>query len=62
MFCNSRVDFLGYELTNEGISRKSDKLVAVERMLEPKDKKEAELFLGFVTYLAKFIPNLAKHT
>ena len=44
------------------IRPKSDKLVAVERMLEPKDKREAERFLGFVTYLAKFIPNLAKHT
>ena len=62
VFCKSRVDFLGHELTNEGIRPKSDKLVAVERMLEPKDKREAERFLGFVTYLAKFIPNLAKHT
>ena len=42
VFCKSRVDFLGHELSSEGVRPKSDKLVAVERMLESKDKKEAE--------------------
>ena len=55
----SKLTFLGHELSSEGIRPAHDKLEAMKNMTCPQDKKEAQKFLGFVTYLAKFIPDLA---
>ena len=53
------VPYIGHLLTSEGL--KPDPLVAAVRtMLTPKNKDEVKRFLGFVTYLEKFIPNLSE--
>lgn len=35
---------------------------AIKNMPTPECKKDMERFLGIVTYLRKFIPNLSDHT
>ena len=39
-----------------------EKVRAIQNMEQPKDKKELHTFLGFINYLAPFMPNLAGHT
>jgi len=61
-FAKQSIEYLGHELTAEGINPMKSKVEAVEKMTVPEDKKAIERFLGFVNYLAKFIPQLSSHT
>ena len=56
------VSYLGHELSGEGVRPGRSKVEAVHNMTVPTDKKAVQRFLGFVNYLAKFIPNLSQHT
>ena len=62
VFSQSNVVFLGHELSENGIRPSIDKMATVENMTVPEDRKAVERFLGFVNYLAKFLPNLAEYT
>lgn len=57
--CQTEVDFFGHLLTNEGIKPDSLKLAAIINMPSPKNVKEVQTFIGMVTYLSKFVPNLS---
>jgi len=50
------------ELQQKGVKPDPDKIEAITRMPPPVDKKGVERLLGFVNYLAKFIPNLSSVT
>ena len=58
----SCISFLGHELTGEGVKADHSKVEAVKKMTVPEDKEGIQRFLGFVNYLAKFIPNLSEHS
>lgn len=62
VFAKQSVGYLGHELSGKGIAPCHSKVEAIQHMVQPQDKKAVQRFLGFVTYLAKFIPNLADHT
>ena len=55
----SEVPFMSHLLTADGIATDPDKVRAIRDMPTPTDVKLLKLFLGMVTYLAKFLPNLS---
>ena len=56
------ITFLGHELSAEGVHISKSKVEAVIQMVTPEDKKAVERFLGFINYLAKFVPQISEHT
>lgn len=58
----TKVKYFGHLLTSEGVGPDPDKVSAVREMKPTKDKSEIETFLGMVTYLAKFAPNMSEIT
>lgn len=57
-----KVKWLGHELSCEGVKPSVDKVGAIKSFREPKTKEETRSFLGLVTYVGRFIPNLATLT
>ena len=51
---------MGHLPTNKGLRPDPMKVKAIEDLLQPSDKKAVERLLGFVKYLAPFLPNLAE--
>lgn len=60
--CVTTVKFLGHIINADGISPDETKVQAIKEMKPPKCKKDLQRFLGMITYLAKFIPNLSQET
>jgi len=63
--CHMKVkelEFLGHTLSSEGIKADPKKVEAVQNFRAPNNKEELRSFLGLVTYLGKFIPNLGDLT
>ena len=58
-FRKSEITYVGHTFNSEGLKPDSDKLRADEQMKAPTNKKELQTFLGFVQYLAKFLPNMS---
>ena len=56
----SEVRYVGHLVTADGLKPDPDKIAAVKRMAAPTTKREVQQFLGFVQYLAKFIPGLSE--
>jgi hypothetical protein len=56
------IKYLGHMITNKGLCIDNDKIKAITDMPKPQDVKELERFLGMVTYVAKFLPNLSDIT
>ena len=56
------VSYIGHLLTKDGLMPDPEKVRAVKGMRQPQNTKELRTFLGFMQYLAKFIPNLAEVT
>ena len=56
------VNFYGHIISENGIKPTESKVAAVNAFPSPKGPKEVSSFLGLVTYLARFIPNLASET
>lgn len=57
-----KIDFLGHELSSDGIKPKQDKVQAIKQFRPPQTAEETRSFLGLVNYVGKFIPNLATIT
>ena len=55
----SQVPFMGHLLTADGAVTDPNKVRALRDMPTPTDVKSLKRFLGMVTYLAKFLPNLS---
>ena len=51
---------MGHVLSSEGLKPDSDKVKAVAKMSKPTCKQEALSLLGFVNFLAKFLPRLSE--
>eukprot|EP00795_Rhopilema_esculentum_P009803 gene9803-18365_t len=54
--------FLGHKIPAHGVEADPAKITAILSMPEPTSKKELQRFLGMITYLGKFIPNLSDLT
>ena len=59
-FRQSEVTYLGHLLTSKGMKPDPSKVNAVTEMPIPTNAKELQRFLGMVTYLSKFIPNVSQ--
>ena len=53
------VPFMGHLVTNEGLKPDPAKIEAIEHMEKPEDVAAVKRFIGFVNYLAKFLPKLS---
>jgi len=50
---------MGHLLTTEGLLPDPEKITAVQNMQTPTDVKARQRLLGFLNYLAKFLPHLS---
>ncbi|XP_052758219.1 uncharacterized protein K02A2.6-like [Galleria mellonella] len=62
IFKQSKIEFLGHELTPGGIKPLDKYVKTIESFREPKSVEEVQSFLGLVNYIGKWIPNLATIT
>ncbi|XP_014675600.1 PREDICTED: uncharacterized protein K02A2.6-like [Priapulus caudatus] len=58
----SELTFIGDVISDKGVKPDSTKIEAIHAMDRPTNKKELQRFLGMVTYLAKFVPDLSTET
>lgn len=58
----SQVTYVGHVITKDGLKPDPAKVTALLDMPAPSDKSGVKRFLGFVTYLGKFLPNLSTHS
>lgn len=56
------LEFLGHELSVDGIRPTESRIDAVQRFREPQNVSELRSFLGLVCYVGRFIPDLATRT
>ena len=54
--------FLGHTISVQGIEPEFNKIASILEMPNPTNVKELQRFLGMITYLGKFIPNLLDET
>jgi hypothetical protein len=54
------LEFLGHHLFGSGISPSPSKVKVVSEWERPKDLHELRVFLGFVNFYKKYIPNYSK--
>ena len=52
------ISYIGHVLSKEGLKPDPQKVRAITEMNRPQNREELQRFLGMVTYVAKFIPNL----
>lgn len=57
-----QLKFLGHNLSQNGIDPDADKVNTIKNFRTPSTKEETRSFLGLVTYVGKFIPDLANTT
>lgn len=58
----SEIEYLGHKITKNGIYPDDSHLTAIKNMPRPTNKKDIERFLGRITYVGNFIPNLSEKT
>lgn len=61
-FGTNEIMFLGHKISDKGIQPDYDKILAIKNYKKPSCKKDIERFLGMITYVSKFIPNLSYKT
>jgi Fic family protein len=49
-FGESKIDYLGYEITRDGIQPQPKKLEAILKLSAPKTKRQLQHFLGMINY------------
>ena len=59
-FALPEIEFLGHKLSANGIDPGAGKVEAIQNARQPANAEEVRSFLGLVTYLCKFIPNLTE--
>uniref|UniRef100_A0A8C9SGK0 Gypsy retrotransposon integrase-like protein 1 n=1 Tax=Scleropages formosus TaxID=113540 RepID=A0A8C9SGK0_SCLFO len=55
-----RIAFFGNVYSEDGISPDPDKVKDIKNMPSPQDKEDLQRFLGLLTYMGSFIPNLSQ--
>ena len=59
MFKQRQINYLGELITENGVYPDPEKVKAITEMKAPSDMAELQRFLGMVTYVGRFIPNLS---
>jgi putative transposase len=54
-----QVEYFAFVVSKHGIKPSPKKLEAIQKMEDPKSKKELQIWLGIVNYFRKFIPNMS---
>ena len=54
--------YVGHVLTSEGVKPDPEKVKSIVEMPPPDSKEAVKSFLGTITYLSKFIPNLSQES
>lgn len=62
IFKAQQLEFLGHVISSDGIRPTEQKIQALTKFREPRTSDEVRSFLGLVTYVGKFIPDLATIT
>lgn len=62
VFKVQELEFLGHKISNKGIDADEKKIKALMNFRAPENKEEVRSFLGLVTYLGKFLPDLGSTT
>ena len=62
LFFQERVDFLGFQVSGEGIRPTEKHIKSIENMKKPTTGKEVASLLGFLQYYREFIPEFSKLT
>lgn len=63
--CNiglTEIKYLGHIITQSGIRPDDSHILPIQNMPKPENVKDLERFLGLVTYVGNFIPNLSEKT
>ena len=58
--CENQLIFLGYVLTQNGVSLDPSKTNAISQMENPKSVSDLRRFLGMINQLGIFFPNIAE--
>lgn len=58
-FRKDEVEYVGHIISKHGLKPDPEKVRAVKMMKQPQNKKDLQTFLGFITYLSKFLPNMS---
>ena len=61
LFCDE-IHFLGHNILRRGIEADTSKTDKITGWPIPKNAMQVRSFLGFVRYIAAFLPSLATHT
>ena len=57
----SKVEFLGYQVDQNGITPLQDRVIDIKNTPAPTTVKELQSFLGMINYYRRFLPNAAHH-
>ena len=60
IFASDKVDFLGFELSQQGVTPQSRLAEAIDSFKRPDTKRELKSFLGLAGFYRSFIPNFAE--
>lgn len=60
VFAKSKLDFLGYSLTPDGITPLKDRVNALLSYPQPQNAADLHRFLGLINYYHRFVPHLAQ--
>ncbi|CAC5373013.1 unnamed protein product [Mytilus coruscus] len=58
-FRKNEVEYSGHIISKDGLKPDPEKVRAVQKMKKTENKKELQTFLGFITYLSKFLSNMS---
>ena len=58
-FKQKEISFLGHHLSSDGVAPAKEKVNSILQFRAPQNKEELRSFLGLLTYVSRFIPNLA---
>lgn len=59
VFAQSKVTFLGHEITSQGIQPNQDKVTAIINFPKPTTVKQLKRYLGMLNFYRKFLPHAA---
>ncbi|XP_063955531.1 uncharacterized protein K02A2.6-like [Lytechinus pictus] len=58
----SAIEYVGHVISSDGVKPSTERVKSIIELPYPSSKKEVETFLGMITYVGKFIPNLSEIT
>ena len=59
-FRTEEIEYVGHKVTKDGLKAEPEKVRAVINMKISENIKELQTFLGFITYLQKFMPDMSE--